>query len=256
MARKTNKRMGQRASGTSQRPGANQNNLGASGRVVQISPRRSIIPTSTGLRIRNTEQVDDIGISTSVPNKYIYFIGGEFNFAPWLKQIALAYSRFRIHNLRFYFVGSAASTISGQVTMGFFPDVNDAADWIASAGTTTIWQTTKVTGGHPFSGVGMTPANPMCLSLNSSELHNSMPWYYVGANTESTLVHTIYGGALAVQSDPGSVSSIAGNVFVEYDIEFTQPTPSSTNILARGSSERQHRQLEPIGTVNGTSDVM
>lgn len=245
---KNNRSTGRNARGAIQRPGVPQNNLGSRGRVTQVSPRRMVTPTATGLRVRNTEHVDDIGMLTSMANKYIYFLGGEFNFAPWLKQIALAYSRFRIHNIRFYFVGAVSSSTNAQVTMGFFPDVNDAADWIATSPTNTIWQTTKVTGGHPFSGVGLNSSNPMCLSLSSGELHNSLPWYYVGVNTEVSLVHTIYGGALAVQSDVASTSAVAGNVFVEYDIEFTQPTPSSTNILKKAVvDERQHRQY-PVDT--------
>lgn len=225
MARKRNNNI-RGSSGTLPRPGVSSNNLGIAGRAVQLSTRRMVTPTTGGVRIKNTEYMGGINGSTTTRNKYIFPIGLTFSDTPWLERLAWSYSRFKVHSCRAFFVGTAPSTINGGVTIGFFPDPVDAAEWIASSNYNDIWQSTKVVSGHPFNGVGLNASNPISLGLASTEMHNSLPWFYIGSSMDP---RNCSAGVFAVQSEITSVAGGLGNMFIEYDIELTQPTPHLEN---------------------------
>jgi hypothetical protein len=201
--------------------------------VVRGPMRRNMVATKDGVRVHFQDTLTYLTAPISGVSKTTVAIGGAFAAFPWMKNIALNYSKYRIHNLRFGFASTCPTTTSGDVTLAWVGDGNDAISWGATGSTESIFSIGKYVTGPTWSGTEINFSDSsLTLSIPSSQVHNSMAWFYVGVGAGYT-DNTHYAGTLAIQVSYNSTTAItnAGRVFCEYDIEFTQPAYPGQNLF-------------------------
>lgn len=208
-----------------------------SGTIVKITPQemRRILPTTRGIRVRNTEQIDYL-TSQNIANTYTNIkVGGNFTLFPWIAGLAARYSYFRVHRLRVHLLSNCPSTQRGDVILAWCPDTLDASAWVTASNPTYIYSFSKVVSGPAWSG------NSQGLVLDigpqDSFLHSTNPWKRIGTSATNDGQNQIYAGAILWQTGSNQSGGIqaVGNLFVEYDIEFVESTNNSVNSFLKGT---------------------
>lgn len=200
-------------------------NYGVGGQKEILSPSRGrqITTTPNGIRVRYMESMTVVYSETTNTFKGYELFGGTFANTPWLSGIAKNYSKFKFHSIKCSYSSACPTSQTGELALAWVPDVNDASSWSISGSLSTIYNYSKWVAGPCYGGtVGFTD-NTMSVTITNREIHNSMPWFYVGQSGE-ILAH--YGGALIYQAGPHSAGpglKLCGRIYFEYDIEFCQP---------------------------------
>jgi len=220
-----------------------------------------MITTRDGLRVKFADRLDGLNVDTSGYVNGFFTLGGAFTYYPWLKNIAHNYSRYRLHSVRLGVAGGLPTDTPGTVTLAYLPEFTDVQNWFAAAETASIFQMTKSTTAPIWSGTGLHRDNPLSVGLKMSEIHQMSSWLYTGAGIPGDQ-NTRYAGAFTLQVSPAGVTGSRGSVFIEYDIEFVQPTSPIFNPaishLMDGSSDPLPPPLEggwnriPIDSNNKT----
>jgi len=205
--------------------------------ILRGQQRRLLTPTSSGIRVRFQDVVSYLTSPTSGVSLTRIAVGGAFNAFPWLKNIATSYSKYKIHSLRMGFASTCPTTTYGDVTIAWIPDVYDANQWYVTGSPEAIFAFSDYATGPTWAGSSVnTPDAAISVTIPGNRIHNAMPWFYTGPGT-GTSDNTHYGGAFGVQVSYNSttVTTNAGRLFIEYDIEFIQPTNMTYNTLVRES---------------------
>jgi len=202
---------------------------------------RTMTPTKDGVRVHFTDRIDNLitdGVATS---KGFVSIGGSFSYFPWLARIATSYSRFRVNYMRYFVASSCPTTTTGMATVAYLPESTDVVNWQAASEDQAIFQMSKSVSAPLWSGTGIPRDNPLSITLTSNEIHNMSKWLYTGAGVTISDYNTHYAGALVIQTSPvGGAAGIQikGQVFIEYDIDFVQPTAHLFNSFQVTNTER------------------
>jgi len=210
-------------------------NAGAGGTkpILRGQNRRLLTPTNNGIRVRFQDVVSYLTAPVVGVSKSRISVGGMFTPFPWLEKIATSYSKYKVHSLRMGFASTCPTTAQGDVTIAWVPDVTDANNWFSSGATEAIFSFSDYATGPTWAGsLVNTPDAAISVAIPGSRIHNAMPWFYTGAGT-GTADNTRYAGAFAIQVGYNNTAAVtnAGRLFIEYDIEFTQPTNSALNSL-------------------------
>lgn len=223
--------------------------VGGTKPILQGQNRRLLTSTPNGIRVRFQDVVSYLTAPISGISKSRVSVGGMFTPFPWLATIATSYSKYKVHSLRMGFASNCPTTTSGDTSIAWVPDVTDANNWFSSGTTEAIFSFSEFATGPTWAGSSVnTPDAAICVTIPGNRIHNAMPWFYTGAGT-GTADNTRYAGAFVVQVSSTGLAAVtnAGRLFIEYDIEFTQPTNSSLNSLMLESrllsslSERETR---------------
>jgi len=205
-------------------------------RSIQRGGKPTIRTVRDGVRIRYTEPIGGLISQSNALTKSRWTFGGSFGSTPWLKNIALNYAKFRVHSLRAYFVSNCPTTTVGEVGLAMATEYWDTQNWLDSSTYEGLylfqkWSTGPAYGGMPIGGRGP----DFSVSLLPSEMHSSLPWYYIGTAGDQNVTYAAYVLAQTGQNDADTI--VIGRVFLEYDIELVSPTPVGGVLLRSISSE-------------------
>ena len=126
------------------------------------------------------------------------------------------------------------TSTAGEVAIAWVPDVNDASSWYNHNSSTTIFNFPKWVSGPAYGGTAGFGKGSMSLSLSQSEVHNSLPWFYVGQSGE--ILNHFAGAIIIGLSSNGVGAKFIGRVFLEYDVEFIQPQSNQDLALLKEPS--------------------
>lgn len=222
--------------------------LGAGGNkeVLRGNGNRLITTTRDGIRVRFQESTTYLISDPTGLVKGYELLGGLFTVTPWLGNLAKNYSKFRFNSVRVLYQSVCPTTQTGDVIIAWVPDVNDASSWSGNVNSTSIFNYPKWVSGPCYAGstTGF-GQNSMSVTVSRSEIHNSMPWFYVGQSGE-LLNH--FAGAFIYQlgANGSGAGKSCGRVHVEYDIELCQPqSPLHLALKNPLSIDERGRQTHP-----------
>jgi hypothetical protein len=205
--------------------------VGGSKAISRGNNKRVFTNTPNGIRVRFQDTVQYLTAPVGGITKTRVAVGGIFSTFAWLNPVAMSFSKYRVHNLRIAFASTCPTTTNGDVTIAWVADTQDAISWLAGGSQEQIFSMGKYATGPTWAG-SMVNTPDACLSVNvtAAEIHNAMPWFYVGSGSGAS-DNTRYAGSVIAQVSYNSTTAItnAGRLFVEYDIEFCQPVSSAYN---------------------------
>jgi len=195
-------------------------------------PSQYISSVAGGIRVRNTELINNITSASAATSKTYAAIGSNFVNFPWLSALARNYSKFRVHALKIYLISSCPSTQRGNVALGWFSDLNDATYWFTSGTTEAIYQTRHNVSGPCWAGDG----EHVVMTIPPSEFtrYTTNPYKRIGVAVNSDGYNQLMAGTIGFQlGSNGSGSSLSvGGLFVEYDIELVDSVPNGFDALS------------------------
>jgi hypothetical protein len=224
------------------------NGVGGLRSITRGNNKRKITNTRDGVRVCYQDTVlyqnSPITGFTKVRNS----VGGTFSIFPWLAAIANNFSKYRVHSIRAGFASTTPTTANGDVTLVWISDVQDSIAWVASGASESVFTMGKYATGPTWSG-SLVNQPDACLSVtvSGSEVHQAMPWFYVGSGSGSS-DNTRYAGAVGLQVSYNSTTVVtpAGRLFIEYDIEFIQPVSPLYNSLVRALGPIESGEQEVV----------
>jgi hypothetical protein len=226
---------------------------------------KKILPITSGMgRSMIVANYEQIVTASSLVGTGGYNIGGLVMNAgisaqwPWLGSIANNFQKFKFKFLRFIFVPQTPTTTPGSV---FFYWANDPRD-TAPANLAQVTASESAVVGNAWYGGPLNPDVAFSKQLTLKDniyldvdcTRFTQPWYYVRATVGATsntvtLSGTATGGngTLAIASGgtydytarPGTIyfgtdsitnTVVAGNMYVAYICEFSEPILASTNV--------------------------
>lgn len=222
-------------------------------RVTTVNPRtniasRTIVTKTVAPRIRSTtdgcvvRNEEMFGTIIGAPSASTTTIASlslnpcNYTVFPWLSNIAVRYSLYRVRKLRVHLNSVVPTTVTGSATIGGFYDREDLLHWNALGTTITLSQTPKASSGPVWSSAlsrgqrGIT--SDIMYEFDANRAHVRVPWFKCDANpTGDTEFNQSVGCHLGVAVDfTGLASQLAVQVWFEYEIEFLHPSTSLNNI--------------------------
>lgn len=225
-------------------------------RVAEISRMGGAIaaPVSGGIVTRPAvPKFSSVGDSTIVRNTEILFnvtlaAAGGFSTLntplqagqpAWLAQIGDLYSKFRWRRLRIIYSPKCPTTTSGSVVMAFTYDRNDGAP----VSRTQLAQSYKAINFPPYAGYDGASAlntpfkpNPGAIYIDLDTTRMDKPWYPTISTAAFAALAIIdqnqfCPATLVLAADGGPVAATpAGDIFIQYEIEFIEPINPTMNI--------------------------
>lgn len=176
--------------------------------------------------VKNTEVLFAAAGAATTPYSVVTVTYASPRVFSWARNLALAFGKYRFKSLKFHFKPTVGTDQSGYFAMGFFTDPEDGTNWqtgvSASAALTQLSQTRKFVQGPLYHETSIT--------LDRSDFTSD--WYYVDQTVADTSDSRLsnsgsLGAITAANASLGT--STAGVVYVEYEVEFADPTAYSHN---------------------------
>lgn len=218
-----------------------------------------VVPAAGGVIVRRGRlppQISNKGQSTFVRNTELgvlvgtaalgAFLNARFNLVPgnlnWLSGIAGSYNKWRWHFLKVMYIPIVPTTTPGQVTLAFGYDVADAVptsiiqtQQMYNSVSSPVWAgyegTSDMNTYLPVRGPGA-----VSLLLDVTRLGGPTgDAYYRFANNTSLAAYepeerNIYVPAYVDISTSGGLAASVGDLFIEYIVEFIEPTVDVLNV--------------------------
>lgn len=182
-----------------------------------------------GIRVKHREYLGEVTTSATASlylNAYSFSINpGLAASFPWLSNVAIMYESYRFHGLQYHYSGEAATSTTGSVVLALDYDANDTAPpgkqqamSYKSSVRSTLWEDST-------------------LVAQTADLNKIGPTRYVRSGTvPSTDIKTYDAGTLFVGLNSASASALAGEMYVEYDVEFFTPQLNPSSRASLGSA--------------------
>lgn len=163
-------------------------------------------------RIQHMEYVADVAI-TNGSQTYSYAVNPQRSEVfTWLTAIATRFEMYKFHSLKFHYKPSCATTTPGYVILGFDFDFYDAAP---VKSTILAWKYSAKT--VPWAGVSLSVSTDSRLSTFR---YNN---FTVGSGQDGRL--DILGNLWLIVNGAGVSDDLeGGEIYIDYDIEFRQPS--------------------------------
>lgn len=190
--------------------------------------------------ISNVEAILQLTVGSAQSSAVVQM--APFALGPWLNGLAVSWSKWRLRKLRFLYVPSCPTSVSGSIHMGLQYDSVDSAPTTV----TGISATYRYTSGPVWSGfqVASVLSNPdrtpppeaICCDVDVTRF--SLPWYPYITSTNFTQQGLIAistqntyspGRLVLVTADGPSTSVAAGRLYAQYSVELIEPVASSQN---------------------------
>ncbi len=176
--------------------------------------------------VKNTEVLFAATGAASTPYSVVTVTYASPRVFSWARNLALAFGKYRFKSLKFHFKPTVGTDQSGYFAMGFFTDPEDGTNWqtgvAASAALAQLSQTRKFVQGPLYHETSIT--------LDRSDFTSD--WYFVDQTVSDTSDSRLSNsGSLGTitASNASLGTSTAGVVYVEYEVEFADPTAYSHN---------------------------
>lgn len=213
--------------------------VNVSRKLTMTKPK--ISATNGHVRIKHREYMTTAASATSFSvARYSINPGLPYIF-PWLASVAGSYTRYRFRTIRFTYVPACSTSTAGRICLAF--NENSIVP-------------TPATKSVLFSYV---PNDEQAMWTDASIVYHerSTDWRYVRQyNTTDTLYNTFSdpritdAGVLFVASDMGSASTLTGEIYVEYDIELSEPAATLPLVGQLYSTSSSSSDLWPNGSTS------
>ena len=195
-----------------------------------------------GTRLACADVTTEVSVSSTVTPNILQCI--PYTASAWLRGVAANWSKWRWLSLKFIYIPTCPTSVSGSVHMGFLYDQSDStpatvAEMAALRGYTTgpVWSGSEAA--VMLSDVSRAcPPGAICASLDVTKL--SKPWYsYVTSTTLTTSITldpslgNIYVPArLVILTADGSATDAVsvGRLYVQYEVELIERIVASDNL--------------------------
>jgi len=176
------------------------------GRIIN----RGKLPT---IRIRHREYLRDIDVTASTDARWTVPINPGMSF-PWLSSVAMAFEKYKMRSLTYEFVTSTATSTTGAIALIPEYDPDDMNEYLDK---TRLYMFDGLVRGPLWNSLRMSMKcpNKWFYTRGSTELHESKKWHDVGQ--------------LIIDVTDPSVTATIGEIWAEYDVEFTIPQHEEIN---------------------------
>jgi hypothetical protein len=205
--------------------------------VTGPGPRIRSSSDGRGIIIKNQEAIA-YATTTSTTGDRKTTIGLTPPVMNWLGNVARNFQYFRWKKLSVLYSSRVPTTNTANVTMGVFTDANDADSWWSGAGNAIelTYLPRSATGPSWSSAIhsrGSELYSDLMVPVDVKTAHMRTPWFiYDDTPLSNTALNQACPAFLAfVVSDSGVTNQQVGLIFLDYEVELLNPTPSSRNTL-------------------------
>lgn len=191
--------------------------------------------------INNVESILQLTVGATQSSAVVQM--APFALGSWFNGLAACWSKWRLRKLRYLYVPTCPTSVSGSIHMGLQYDSVDSAPTTV----TGISATYRYTSGPVWSGFQVAsvlsyperapPPEAICCDVDVTRL--SLPWYpYItsanftqqGQIAISTQNSYSPGRLVIVTADGPATSVAAGRLYAQYSVELIEPVPASQNL--------------------------
>lgn len=211
-------------------------------RNVMSKDGPQIMATGQSATVRHSERLGTVTGNAPTANTSNYdfatygFNPADPNIFPWLYAIARQYSLYRWKKLRLVFTTNAPTTLGGEIVLGAFYDIEDAAGWANTAGglakmsrlTSTSHYSAGPVWGATASVVNNRLHSEISIDIDVTRAHKRTPWHRIDAapatDVSDNQAVAAYYAWICSPNFLYSPSREVGALHVDYEIELIHPS--------------------------------
>lgn len=207
------------------RNGGGMQNMRTAPVAINVPNRFRVKPGTNNFRVKNREFVGEISGATNYTLTHVISVQPGVNRSfPWLSQIATNHQKYKFHKLTFTFVPSCGTDTRGRIAMAYAIDPLD--DFPVDQ--QTLYQYPEQTDSSLWSSMSYTvPSAHLKQLFTRSQV------------VDGTDIKTYDNGVLFVATYGAADNSVAGSLFVDYEVELINPAPKAI-------SDQRLYSIEPV----------